>query len=180
MIIIHVQRISLCVALFFACVYAQEPMSSLENVLGEYCFAKEISKDGIAWKWEKYKGNKEYLFSYIPCSFKGRYSFNNVNGTDLFGRMLNTSVYNEKKPLKCLKESSDSREYITLDVIRESTEAEQFKLSEIKDTYYDVNWEISYDSNYVRLNISGTDKIYISGFCTEEQLKIIRDRKKGK
>lgn len=38
---------------------------------------------------------KEYLFPYIPCSFKGIYSFdNNTNDGPLFGYMLNTSVYN--------------------------------------------------------------------------------------
>ena len=92
--------------------------------------------------------------------------------------MLNTSVYNDKKPLKCSKENFDSREYISLDVIRESTEVEQSKLNKIKDSYYDVNWEITYDSNYVRLHHSGSTKIYISGFCAEEQLEIIRKRKK--
>ncbi|WP_206674883.1 hypothetical protein [Fibrobacter succinogenes] len=149
------------------------------NSFGEYCFTKETSKDGAVWKWEKYKGNKEYLFSYIPCSFKGSYFFdNNTNDGPLFGYMLNTSVYNDKKPLKCSKENFDSREYISLDVIRESTEVEQSKLNKIKDSYYDVNWEITYDSNYVRLHHSGSTKIYISGFCTEEQLEIIRKRKK--
>ena len=105
MIITHVQRISLWLAVLFACAYAQGPMSSSsEEVFGEYCFAEEMSKDGIVWKWEKYKGNKEYLFSYIPCSFKGSYSFdNNTNDGPLFGYMLNTSVYNDKKPLKCSK-----------------------------------------------------------------------------
>lgn len=42
---------------------------------------------------------------------------------------------------------------------------------------HDLDWEISYDSNYVRLQHSGSTKIYISGFCTEKQLKIIRTRK---
>ena len=186
MIITHVQRISLWLAVLFACAYAQGPMSSSSEevfgeycLFGEYCFAEEMSKDGIVWKWEKYKGNKEYLFSYIPCSFKGSYSFdNNTNDGPLFGYMLNTSVYNDKKPLKCSKENFDSREYISLDVIRESTEVEQSKLNKIKDSYYDVNWEITYDSNYVRLHHSGSTKIYISGFCAEEQLEIIRKRKK--
>lgn len=92
--------------------------------------------------------------------------------------MFNTSVYNDEKISKCSKEHFDSREYISLDEIQKSTEAEQSKLTKIKNIYYDLDWEISYDSNYVRLHYSGSTKIFISGFCTEEQLKIIRKRKK--
>ena len=181
MIIIHVQRISFLFVILFVFACAQKNNSSSEDLFGEYCFAKEISKDGTVWKWKKYKGNKEYLFSYTPCSFKGSYSFNNnTNGGPLFGYMLNTSVFNDEKPFKCLKEDFDSREYVTLDEIQESTEAEQSRLSIIKNTYYDLDWEISYDSNNVRLHHSGLTKIYISGFCTEEQLKAIRERKKKK
>ena len=75
MIITHVQRISLWLAVLFACAYAQGPMSSSsEEVFGEYCFAKELLKDGVTWKLKKYKENKPYLFSYIPCSYEGKYS----------------------------------------------------------------------------------------------------------
>ena len=63
-------------------------------------------------------------------------------------------------------------------LIRRFTMAEQSKLAKIKNTYYDLDWEIAYDSNYVRLHHSGSTKIYISGFCTEEQLKQIREVEK--
>ena len=43
---------------------------------------------------------------------------------------------------------------------------------------HDLDWEITYDSNYVRLHHSGSTKVYISGFCTEEQLKLIKERQK--
>ena len=91
--------------------------------------------------------------------------------------MSNNSNYNEKKASGCLKENFD-REYVSLDEIQKSTEAEQSKLTKIKNTYYDLDWEITYDSNYVRLHHSGSTKVYISGFCTEEQLKLIKERKK--
>ena len=180
MIITHVQRISLWFVVLLAFANAHEPKSSSsEDVFGEYCFAKEKSKEGTIWKWKKYKGSKEYLFSYIPCSFEGNYSFdNNTNNGPLFGYMLNTSVYNSEKPSRCLKEHFDTREYISLDEIQKSTEAEQSKLTKIKNTYYDLDWEITYDSNYVRLHHSGSTKVYISGFCTEEQLKLIKERQK--
>ena len=181
MIITHVQRISFLFVVLFVFACAQKNISSSEEVFGEYCFATEISKDGAVWKWKKYKGNKEYLFSYIPCSFKGSYSFdNNTNDGLLFGYMFNTSVYNDEKTSKCSKEHFDSREYVSLDEIQKSTEAELSKLTKIKNSYYDLDWEISYDSNYVRLHHSGSTKIYISGFCTEEQLEIIRKREKDK
>ena len=154
-------------------------ISSSEDVFGEYCFVKEKSKEGTVWKWEKYKGNLTYLFSYIPCAYKYKYSFfsNDDIVNDEFGQMLGNSSYNEKKTSGCLKEKFDTREYVSLDEIHKSTEKEQSKLNKIKNTYYNLDWEISYDSNYVRLHHSGSTKIFISGFCTEGQLKIIRERK---
>ena len=181
MIITHVQRISLWFVVFLTFAYAHEPMSSSsEEVFGEYCFAKEKSKEGTIWKWKKYKGNQSYLFSYIPCAYKYKYSFSPDDGIangGLFGQMSNNSNYNEKKASGCLKENFD-REYISLDEIQKLTEAEQSKLTKIKNTYYDLDWEITYDSNYVRLHHSGSTKVYISGFCTEEQLKLIKERQK--
>lgn len=44
--------------------------------------------------------------------------------------------------------------------------------------YFIIRWNVDYDSSYVRLNASGFARFFISGFCTEEQLKIIRNRKK--
>ena len=183
MIITHVQRISLWFVVLLAFANAHEPKSSSsEDVFGEYCFAKEKSKEGTIWKWKKYKGNQSYLFSYIPCAYKYKYSFSTDDGIangGLFGQMSNNSNYNEKKASGCLKENFD-REYISLDEIQKSTEAEQSKLTKIKNTYYDLDWEITYDSNYVRLHHSGSTKVYISGFCTEEQLKMIQSRKQKK
>lgn len=182
MIITYVQRISFLFVVLFIFACAQKNISSSEDVFGEYCFAKEKSKEGTIWKWKKYKGNQSYLFSYIPCAYKYKYSFFSdddiANGG--FGLMLDNSSYNEKKTSGCLKENFDTREYISLDEIQKSTEAEQSKLTKIKNSYYDLDWEITYDSNYVRLHHSGSTKIYISGFCTEEQLEIIRKREKDK
>ena len=46
--------------------------------------------------------------------------------------------------------------------------------------YFNIKWNVDYDSSYVRLHHSGSTKVYISGFCTEEQLEIIRKREKNK
>lgn len=81
MIITHVQRISLWFVVLLAFANAHEPKSSSsEDVFGEYCFAKEKSKEGTIWKWKKYKGNQSYLFSYIPCAYKYKYSFSPDDG----------------------------------------------------------------------------------------------------
>ena len=118
MIITHVRRISFLFIAFFSFACAQKLTSSSEEVFGEYCFAKEKSKEGTIWKWNKYKGNLSYLFSYIPCAYKYKYSFFSdegvVNG-ELFGQMLDNQNYNEKKTSKCLKEHFGTREYISLD-----------------------------------------------------------------
>lgn len=42
------------------------------------------------------------------------------------------------------------------------------------------NINVTYDSSYVRLNASGSARFYISGFCTEELLKMIQERKQKK
>lgn len=182
MIITHVQRISFLFVAFFGFVFAQERASSSEEVFGEYCFAKVKSKEGTVWKWDKYKGDLSYLFSYVPCAYKYKYSFFSDEGVingELFGQMLENSNYNEKRTSKCLKDHFDAREYVSLDELRESTAVEQSKLAKIKNTYYNLDWEVTYDSNYVRIHHSGATKIYIFGFCTEEQLKAIGERRKN-
>ena len=50
---------------------------------------KKNQKKELYGNEKKYKGNKEYLFFNILCSFKGSYSFdNNTNDGSLFGYML--------------------------------------------------------------------------------------------
>ena len=48
-------------------------------------------------------------------------------------------------------------------------------IRETRSTYFSTYFVLL---KYVRLHYSGSTKIFISGFCTEEQLKIIRKRKK--
>ena len=43
-----------------------------------------------------------------------------------------------------------------------------------------LKWEYLLDMGKQKQKISGDNIIYISGFCTEEQLKAIRERKKKK
>lgn len=180
----HVQRISLWLAVLLACAYAQGPKSSSsEDVFGEYCFAKELLKDVVVWKLKKYKENKPYLFSYIPCSYYGNYSgffFDKKSNYEmLYGGVLQNSVYDETTPSECSK-NKFNREYFFANEIYRSTQSEMSKIIDLENKYHNLNWKISYDSNYVRLHHSGSTKIYISGFCTEEQLEIIRKREKDK
>ena len=176
MIITHVQRISLWFVVLLAFANAHEPKSSSsEDVFGEYCFAKELQKDGVAWKLKKYKENKPYLFSYIPCSYEGKYSLS----VSSFGfvNMFSNSSYDKIKPSRCSKENF-SRDFFSIDEFKSQSEKEMSENLDLKG-YHNLDWEITYDSNYVRLHHSGSTKVYISGFCTEEQLKIIRKRKKA-
>ena len=91
--------------------------------------------------------------------------------------MFSNSSYDKIKPSRCLKEHF-SREFFSIDEFKSQSEKEMLENLDLKG-YYDLDWEITYDSNYVRLHHSGSTKVYISGFCTEEQLKIIRKRKKA-
>ena len=70
-----------------------------------------------------------------------------------------------------------SRDFFSIDEFKSQSEKEMLENLDLKG-YYDLDWEITYDSNYVRLHHSGSTKVYISGFCTEEQLKLIKERQK--
>ena len=70
-----------------------------------------------------------------------------------------------------------SRDFVSIDEFKSQSAKEMSETLDLKGLH-DLDWEITYDSNYVRLHHSGSTKIYISGFCTEEQLEIIRKRKK--
>ena len=43
-----------------------------------------------------------------------------------------------------------------------------------------LTWKYHFDMGMQKQEVNGDNIIYISGFCTEEQLKAIRERKKGK
>ena len=169
------------VLLCYSC--SQEFNFSQNNVFGEYCAAKNLNKNGDIWLLKKYKENKPYLFSYIPCSYYGNYSgffFDKKSNYEmLYGGVLQNSVYDETTPSECSK-NKFNREYFFANEIYRSTQSEMSKIIDLENKYHNLNWKISYDSNYVRLHHSGSTKVYISGFCTEEQLEIIRKREKDK
>jgi len=48
------------------------------------------------------------------------------------------------------------------------------------DKTYPLHWELDFEMNPQKQKIIGDNIIYISGFCTDEQLKLIQDRKKNR
>jgi hypothetical protein len=46
------------------------------------------------------------------------------------------------------------------------------------DKTYSLHWELDFKMNLQKQKIIGDNIIYISGFCTDEQLKLIQERKK--
>jgi len=48
------------------------------------------------------------------------------------------------------------------------------------DKTYPLHWELDFEMKPQKQKIIGDNIIYISGFCTDEQLKVIRDRKKNR
>ena len=160
---------------------SQEFNISQNNIFGEYCAAKNLNEDGDVWLLKKYKEKKTYLFSYIPCSYQGNYSgffFDKKSNYEMFyGGVLQNSVYDEKTPSECSK-NKFNREYFFANEIFRLTQSEMSKIIDLENKYHDLDWKINYDSNYVRIHHSGSTKIYISGFCTEEQLKHIREVEK--
>lgn len=48
------------------------------------------------------------------------------------------------------------------------------------DKTYSLHWELDFEMDQQKQKIIGDNIIYISGFCTDEQLKLIQERKKNR
>lgn len=178
-----VLQISLfCIVLLY-CSCSREFNFSQNNVFGEYCFAKNSHEDSDVWLLKRYKEYKPYLFSYIPCSYHGSYSLFSFDDATNFGPIgggiFQNSEYDKTTPSEC-SENKFIRKYFFADDIYQLSQSEMSKIVDLENKYYELNWEITYDSNYIRLHYSDSTKVYISGFCTEKQLKLIKERKKEK
>lgn len=152
----------------------------MENVLGEYCFDQDANDNIGQWVLLKYKGDTEPLFSYSKCSYFWKYSL--LPDYDYFfigpSMMAGNLEFVESKPARCIGNFSKEMVNMSFEKIPWFSENQDFKTDSIFGHYFKMQWSVSYDSSYVRLNTSGTVKIYILGFCTEEQLKMIQERKK--
>ena len=179
----HVQRISLWFVVLLAFANAQEQMSSSsEDVFGEYCFTEGDDKTDY-WVLEKYKSNKPYLFSYSQCSYDYRHSI--LPDYDYFFSgpisMIKNSVFDKAKPARCMPSYySEKMVYESYEKILWFSKKYELETDSLFGHYFIIRWNVDYDSSYVRLNASGSARFFISGFCTEEQLKAIRERKKKK
>ncbi|MCQ2101158.1 MULTISPECIES: hypothetical protein [unclassified Fibrobacter] len=176
-IVMNVRSIS--IVIFFCIVISFAEGDSLSNdVFGEYCLVKDEKN---VWNLEKYKENKPFLFSYIRCSYTGLYGVFISDPWSSFGVPMGSSSFDKNKPSKCSNKFSFDREYIFANEFKvEQTKEWANEIAGLQNKFHDLDWKVTYDSNYVRLNTSGTAKIYISGFCTEEQLKMIQERKADK
>ena len=177
-----IKLIFLLVVFFgFACAYAQGPMSSSsEEVFGEYCFTEDDDKADY-WVLEKYKSNKPYLFSYSQCSYDYRHSILPDYAYLFVGpiSMIVNSVFDKAKPARCMPNYySEKMVYESYEKILWFSKKQELEADSLFGHYFTIRWNVDYDSSYVRLNASGSARFYISGFCTEEQLKAIRERKK--
>ena len=165
----------------FACAYAQGPMSSSsEEVFGEYCFTEDDDKTDH-WVLEKYKSNKPYLFSYSQCSYDYYHSILPDYAYLFVGpiSMIVNSLFDKAKPARCMPNYySEKMVYESYEKILWFSKKYELETDSLFGHYFIIRWNVDYDSSYVRLNASGSARFYISGFCTEEQLKAIRERKK--
>jgi len=176
----NVQNVSLSIALIASFAFSQNGIEAKE-VYGEYCFTKDIEDSKEVWNLEQYKRNSQFLFTYIPCSYKGNYSLTLNNSGVLFGVPLYSSRYKENEPSKCDKKEAMERDSVIANkFIIEATHDDAKKIADMSNKFHSIDWNINYDSSYVRKNISGTVEIFISGFCTKDQLKAIKKRKKKK
>ena len=155
-------------------------ISSSEEVFGEYCFTEDDDKTDY-WVLEKYKSNKPYLFSYSQCSYNYYHSI--LPDYDYFFSgpisMIVNSLFDKAKPARCMPSYySEKMVYESYEKILWFSKKYELETDSLFGHYFNIKWNVDYDSSYVRLNASGSARFYISGFCTEEQLEIIRKRKK--
>lgn len=107
----NVQNVSLSIAPIASFAFSQKGIEAKE-VYGEYCFTKDIEDSKEVWNLEQYKRNSQFLFTYIPCSYKGNYSLTLNNSGVLFGVPLYSSRYKENDPSKCDKEEALERDTV--------------------------------------------------------------------
>lgn len=162
-------------------VFSQDSIAS-RDVYGEYCFTEGDDKTDY-WVLEKYKSNKPYLFSYSQCSYDYRHSI--LPDYDYFFSgpisMIKNSVFDKAKPARCMPNHySEKMVYESYEKILWFSKEQELETDSLFGHYFIIRWNVDYDSSYVRLNASGSARFFISGFCTEEQLKAIRERKKKK
>ena len=48
------------------------------------------------------------------------------------------------------------------------------------DKTYTLHWEFSFEIGLQKQKLVGNNMVYVSGFCTDEQLQVIRERKKNR
>ena len=184
---INVRIFSLCIALITSLVFSQDEFAS-KDVFGEYCLTEDDEgfKDQTFDRWilKKYKSNMPYLFTYSECSYDYYYSvlpdFNYFFAGPLW--LSKNSLFDDAKPARCMPNYfSEKMVYESYDrILWYFSKGDPPETDSIFGHYFKIKWDVKYDSSYVRLNKTGSARFYISGFCTEEQLKAIQERKKGK
>ncbi|MCF0216785.1 MAG: hypothetical protein HUK21_09975 [Fibrobacteraceae bacterium] len=169
--------LAFCLALF-----VQKVLSQTENVLGEYCFDQDTNNNSDQWVLLKYKGGVEPLFSYTNCSFSWKYAI--LPDYDYFfsgpSKIVSNLDFNENKPAKCAGNVSKKLVNISFEKIPWFLKTQKLETDSIFGHYFKINWEVSYDSSYIRHHKNGAARFLISGFCTKEQIAWIQNRNKVK
>jgi len=93
----------------------------------------------------------------------------NVKPESFFGNFNTTS---------CDYTKSDSVGLFIFDVYKEDFFIDSLHLPELFGKTYTFHWEIEMGVGIHKQKMSGDHTVYISGFCTDEQLKTIQKRKK--
>ena len=145
------------------------------KALAEYCAYPVPDKHG-SLSLSVYKQNVPFLFS-IQTLYHC-FSYRGTTHLDIPVDAKSGSFFKNFNTTSCDYTKDDSVGLFIFDVYKEDFYVDSLHLPELFDKTYTFHWEIEMGVGVHKQKMSGDHTVYISGFCTDEQLKVIQERKK--
>ena len=171
-------RVIYKLCIFIACAFAfcnaadfPDEKSDDDPIFADFC----VYKDVVSW----IKNDSVYALSYYKMQneFTITIDYKSTTSSSIFGVSLPDL---DQKKLQTDRKYSRNRVVKPYDLIDfYILQKDSLYIKSLFGTTNRLKWEYLLDMGKQKQKISGDNIIYISGFCTEEQLKIIRKRKKG-
>lgn len=181
--VIHVLncRIVVFLSLFVSSLSYSQNLDDVEkyNIVAEYCAYPTVDRHGV-WDLSVYRQVIPFRFSVRTVT--GLYSA--MVSLVLNGPMKDNPqlIYGNIASVKGTPwgiELNESQGTYTYDIYEKDLETnDSLHLPELFGKTYPLHWEIEMDMGPHKQKMVGDHTVYISGFCTEEQLKLIQERKK--
>jgi len=147
------------------------------NAMAEYCAYPDPDRHG-SWSLSVYKQNVPFFFS-IQTLYHC-FSYEGTTNLDIPVNVKPKSFFKNFNTTSCDYTKSDSVGLFIFDVYKEDFFIDSLHLPELSGKMYTFHWEIEMGVGIHKQKMSGDHNVYISGFCTDEQLKLIQERKKNR